>query len=743
MTKSSGIQLNSGLGQQFLGTLRDLQETECPLCSLLSGALKQYTVHPEASVNELGVNELGANEAGVDKLGVDDSTKCFMVWEVDGRRARRRSNELNEDHEKYMNTSRRIRFWWTHKDKKVMEAYILFVAPTDQIEEDTNRQKHQKPEFLAKHFDVQKSKHSVIKGWLSLCEHGHSVCSRSGAAGGGTYDGLDRQRLDYLLNKTSFGVIDVIRMKLCRLPDWQTRYVALSYVWGQGVQSRAHRTQRDNVVKRTSDGGIEERDLPKTIKDAIQLTRDLGLRYIWIDSLCIVQDSISSFRLNAENMDLIYGNAYLTICAADGKDANEGLVALDPDKADTPLRAEYSKGVRLQVTRPSESVIRDSVWDQRAWTFQERILSRRCLVFAGRRVYFQCRSSNMSEDIYRDATGLGLSMDSTNSPLRTLREMQPRPIWFYMTCVSLYTGRHLTYAKDMIPAFEGVSSFMQNRMHGPMARFIYGLPPSHFDLALLWEPLSAQRRRYPSKDAGNEDVELELPSWSWAGWMDVKDVRKGSPVKYKQETLEGCFIDVREWLREHTWISWFIRNSDGDLRPLWHRDYLTEVEGVQPQKRWHGYEVTRRQQPEAEVSTVTGDLRREDSQAAETDLYSIRSQRQGLQEEGRISEARGHDASRNQGGMNIVINNYVDNNSRDPSPEPVHYGSYHPRTKSGDQVEGYDQKVRGRLHVSLNSRFFSCTILTRNSRTRQGMKASALLLFTNMMITPRHQKCRR
>lgn len=571
--KVTGMRLNSGLGKQCLGTIQDLNQRgrECSLCWLVISAVVRYSV-----------------EAGAD---VSDASKCYMVWEVDGRRYRTsQSSEPEENHEQYENVSRRIRFWWRQEDGKVMEAYILFVSPYDQDDGDTMRpgKQQRRPAFLAKPFAAQMSKHSIIRDWISMCDSRHSVCKLSETAE--TKDTSLQQRLAHLIQQTSFGVIDVLRMRLCRLPGWDTPYVALSYVWGQGNDS--HRTRRENVVKRTQLGGIEEGDLPKTIQDAIQLTRDLGFRYIWIDSLCIVQDSESSFRLNAANMDLVYGNASLTICAADGVDANEGLVALNPELAEVPLRAEYSKGIRLQVARPSESVIRDSVWDRRAWTFQERILSRRCLVFSGKRVYFQCRSSNMSEDVHRDSTGMGLSMDTTSSPLRTLREMEPRPIWFYMTCVSLYTGRHLTYAKDMIPAFEGVSCFMQSRMHGSTARFVHGLPPSHFDLALLWEPLGAQQRR---RSSGNELAESDLPSWSWAGWMDAavdaEHMQRGSPVRYKKETLEGCFNDVHEWLRDHTWINWFIRNSDGDLRPLWHKDFASEVEGQKPLPRWRGYAV--------------------------------------------------------------------------------------------------------------------------------------------------------
>lgn len=544
------------------------------------------------------------SEAKVNEPDVDPASDCFMVWEVDGRQARgsRTGTTTGEEEDtQYSNVSRRIRFWWKQRDGTVQESYILFVPPPDPMVPNADgsgfqRGKWAKAEFLAREFDPEKSQYALIGSWLNICDKHEPKCTEV----------YEPRRFEDLRNQTWFGVIDVVQMKLCSLPQlsgWdEFCYVALSYVWGRPT-GLDHRTLRANVSQRTYPGGIEERRLPKTIRQAIQLTRDLGLRYIWIDSLCIVQDSYSSFKLNAEKMDLIYRNAHLTICAADGDGAGEGLSALDPLKAEKPI-AQYVEGIKLQVSRPSESVIRDSVWNQRGWTFQERILSPRCLVFVKGRFYFQCRKSNMSQDIYPDPTGNGLSMDWMNSPLRTLSGLKTRPIWLYMTCVSLYTGRHLTNAEDILPAFEGVAGLMRTRMHGDLAGFLYGLPPSHFDLALLWEPLSAQKRRQPSKNGRYGQVDTELPSWSWAGWTDASNDRKsssagekskdpssdkGSQVKYKNETLDGCFADVHEWLIQHTWIQWFIRDSSGDLRPIWAKQAMFEVEDVLP--RWRGYGV--------------------------------------------------------------------------------------------------------------------------------------------------------
>jgi hypothetical protein len=234
-----------------------------------------------------------------------------------------------------------------------------------------------------------------------------------------------------------------------------------------------------------------------------------------------------------------------------------------------PLTAECLPGIRLLVSRPTEAVIQDSPWNQRGWTFQERLLSRRCLIFAEGHVYFQCRSTVISQHIFTDGGGAnGWSLDWTNSPLRTLGELRRRAFWFYMKCIQLYTRRDLTKPKDVLTAFQGASWLLEERMKAPL---LYGLPSSHFDLALLWVPLRRlERRRHRSSrhsgstaggssctqdDMGNCNCRLEsdgfggkdFPSWSWSGWM-------GGKAEYQLNMIEGCLQNVQEWLRDHTWI---------------------------------------------------------------------------------------------------------------------------------------------------------------------------------------------
>ena len=235
--------------------------------------------------------------------------------------------------------------------------------------------------------------------------------------------------------------------------------------------------------------------------------------------MCIVQDSPRSWNLNSRAMDLIYGNAILTICAADGTDASAGLRAMNAKENEAnQLKADCAPGVRLMISRPPETSIKLSTWARRAWTFQERLLSKRCLIFIDGRVYFQCLSTGMSEEIYVDRAGAGWSLDLVSAPLQMLRELNRRPLWVYMSCVALYTARRLTKTRDILAAFSGISNRLVKAMQAPL---IFGLPSSHFDLALLWEPCGKLKRRTPTvKDARNEFNGLEFPTWSWCGWVD-------------------------------------------------------------------------------------------------------------------------------------------------------------------------------------------------------------------------------
>jgi hypothetical protein len=230
---------------------------------------------------------------------------------------------------------------------------------------------------------------ALIGRWLGMCADQHAgLCYETHGTA---------QQFRRFVEEAFFGVIDVEDMQLKSLPivkEQPAPDIALSYVWGtSNAATRAksyYTTRRANIMDRIQVGGlhIARHSMPATVGDAILLVRKLGYRYLWVDALCIVQDSSISWNLNAQKMHLVYGNALFTIFAADGN-ASTGLQAakalLQPtaehkrvdftvtnesasDAAMAqPLSVEVLPGCRLLITRPLDTVVGESLWDTRAW----------------------------------------------------------------------------------------------------------------------------------------------------------------------------------------------------------------------------------------------------------------------------------------------------------------------------------------------------------------------------------------
>jgi hypothetical protein len=151
----------------------------------------------------------------------------------------------------------------------------------------------------------------MIQGWMRRCTEMHGDdCKESYF-----------QVAPHPAVTMEFTVIDVRAECLVNIPS-TAKYVALSYVWGQAN----HLTTIKSLVSEfRTQGAFNRRKPPRTIQDAIDLTRALGFQYLWVDALCIVQDESEIKDLLISNMDAVYGHAALTIVAASGLDADAGL----------------------------------------------------------------------------------------------------------------------------------------------------------------------------------------------------------------------------------------------------------------------------------------------------------------------------------------------------------------------------------------------------------------------------------
>ncbi|KAJ4986515.1 hypothetical protein SVAN01_07951 [Stagonosporopsis vannaccii] len=292
--------------------------------------------------------------------------------------------------------------------------------------------------------------------------------------------------------------------------DPSTKYFALSYVWGGASTVQLTNANVEGYMR---PGALKRIALPHTIRDAISWTSALGERYLWVDCLCIIQD-VAPDKMNhvLGAMGHIYASADLTIVAANGSHANFGLPGYGQlSEADTidPFK-EMERTMIFTIWWPT-----GSAWDQRGWTFQEGLFSRRLLIFGpwdyvtwicgqsawhnlDHQKWFLDKTTDWQEEddirIYQDI-GHPMGIKSWISTLPSLRD--------WATAIDTFIGRQLTYETDLDRAFAGAYTALGRTYPGNMLK---GLPQFFFDIALLWLPFSESSRR------------PENPSWSWMGW---------------------------------------------------------------------------------------------------------------------------------------------------------------------------------------------------------------------------------
>ncbi|RYP35383.1 hypothetical protein DL766_002559 [Monosporascus sp. MC13-8B] len=214
-------------------------------------------------------------------------------------------------------------------------------------------------------------------------------------------------------------------------------------------------------------------------------------------------------------IDRIYAEAALAIVAAGGDDANAGISGLHPGSRNIRQQtARYSSELTLVSLLPDwQGVVDGSTWNSRGWTYQERVLSRRCLFFTKDTVYFHCSRAIWGEDYHAETPLLEYC-----APIKVMAE---------------YTSRDLTNATDRVRAVGGILNIYRLFYN---CNFLCGIPDSYLEARILWQPTEVLKRAVDDQPNGRP----LFPSWSWAGWIggvryDAPDDSNGHEVKYLVE----------------------------------------------------------------------------------------------------------------------------------------------------------------------------------------------------------------
>ena len=240
---------------------------------------------------------------------------------------------------------------------------------------------------------------ALLRAWLRWCDKSHGCNKYQGES-----ERVLPTRVLYVGDIKDSGYNpDYVRLVY---PSETSRqeYIALSHCWGNLLveEKEVYCTTKDNIAKRQ--GGFSISELPKTFQDAIKVTRELGVLYLWIDSLCIIQygDNFEDWKNESGRMESIFSQAYCTIAATAAADSKVGF--LERDIGTEYVYVQDASGKHFYISNDIDDFDNDvdnSKFNTRAWILQESVLARRTIHFSANQTYWQCGEGIYCENFTR------------------------------------------------------------------------------------------------------------------------------------------------------------------------------------------------------------------------------------------------------------------------------------------------------------------------------------------------------
>lgn len=369
----------------------------------------------------------------------------------------------------------------------------------------------------------------IAKEWLHMCETTHLECPGTGVPE------LPTRVIDVGMQE------DWMDLRVTHARKRRAAYIALSHCWGGPIEP---------MLTSKTIHGFQDRlpflELPANFRDAITITRRLGFRYLWIDSLCIIQDSRKDWAEESKKMGLVYRNSAVTISAMASKGSKHGIIPQDV-KAEPILPLPASIRVS-KVSEDAVTVLRQDFNEEtlstldnrcplssRGWCLQESILSPRHLYYGRSQIYWRCPKGYQAAD----GTSSGLRIPQDTLPhvsailYRDIRRSQKDELpagrlllQDYYSLVESYSHRSLTFSSDKLPAFSGISERLHPAIGG---RYLAGLWTNDLAAGLLWQQeMSTCKHVKPYR----------APSWSWA-------VTDEEVLFYERDALRESSMGIR------------------------------------------------------------------------------------------------------------------------------------------------------------------------------------------------------
>ncbi|KAL1867856.1 hypothetical protein Daus18300_006131 [Diaporthe australafricana] len=325
---------------------------------------------------------------------------------------------------------------------------------------------------------------------------------------------------------------DTLRLMPVELRGPLPPFVALSHCWGS---SPTLKTRLANI-ETFQTTGIPLGSLPATFKDATRATKSLGFDFMWIDSLCIIQDSQVDWAEQSSLMASIYGNADLVLAASSASSAEDGFFRERESYQESSLELRCVRDntrtlvLRYRLVRPKDMAPMRDPLDRRAWAFQERLLARRYLAFGSHDTSWTCMTSSDCECGWWKVNSEQEGIENINKVLRDATDDELGDCW-RIKALFKYTGRSLTFPSDNLVALSAIASIFHARLG---TDYYAGLWQGDLIPDLLWD--------FGGFIPGNYGLDHSAPSWSWASFALLPRIiyNLGEiPKKYAAEVIEA------------------------------------------------------------------------------------------------------------------------------------------------------------------------------------------------------------
>ncbi|KAL2064515.1 hypothetical protein VTL71DRAFT_3652 [Oculimacula yallundae] len=407
--------------------------------------------------------------------------------------------------------------------------------------------------------------------WFKECLEQHEMCTFRFPG----FDFVPSRLIE--IRGSSLSNLSVRLQERQSLPG-KVRYATLSHCWGTCTPFKL---TSQNLAD--CKDGLPMHNLNKAFQDAIGITYRLGIRYLWIDSVCIIQDSLDDWELESSDMGAIYNHGILNIAATAFTDGANGLfvkrdpdvlipigITKDEDQCVSSRGGSERDDLDLKLKKGNYLLMDAFVWKEgideaplckRGWVTQERALSVRTLYFGKEQLFWECCSHNASEGFptgFPDGTFmakpksfLGPQYPDKQERLELAEPVSIRGMTLEQTkwllIVLIYTQCSLTFGKDKLVAISGLAGRLSKDIG---CKYLAGLWRRDLEHQLLWKV----NKTYPAPKQGV----MRGPSWSWAsvdGAIDIPSwhgfIRSNMPGEItwlsKVDSAQTCFAGPDEF----------------------------------------------------------------------------------------------------------------------------------------------------------------------------------------------------